>query len=74
MSISKDTIWLNTDDLFTVFRNYPTKAAMYKAIQRGTFPVKTFRIGNKIYADKAAVVEYFRRQRQDALSSLEASS
>ena len=74
MPISKDTIWLNSDELFTVFRNYPTKDAMYKAIQRGSFPVKTFRIGNKIYADKVAVVEYFRRQRESAMQALEASS
>lgn len=68
MPINKDTIWLNADELFTVFRNYPTKDAMYKAIQRGTFPVRTFKIGNKIYADKEGVIAFFRKQRQRALA------
>ena len=71
MTNDKPPYWLDVEDLLKVFRNY-SYDSMYKAIQRGTFPVRTFKLGKRLYADKEAVRQYFLRVRAEALRDLEA--
>lgn len=69
----KPPYWLDIDDLLKIFSNY-NKESLYKAIQRDVFPIKTFRLGKRIYADKEAVRRYFKRLRDEALRDLEETS
>lgn len=69
----KPPYWLDFEDLLKVFSNY-SRDALYKAIERGTFPVKTFRLGKRLYADKSAVRAYFRKMRDEAMQDLEETS
>lgn len=65
----KPHYWLDIDELLLIFSNY-NKESLYKAIQRGSFPVRTFKLGGRIYADKEAVRLYFKRLRDEALADL----
>jgi len=67
----KPVYWLDVDDLLTIFSNYNSRDALYKAVQRGTFPCPTFRLGTKIYADREVVKAYFKRLRDEGLRELE---
>jgi hypothetical protein len=58
--------WVNMDQLAVLFPAFKGKAGISVAIHRGTFPIHTFRLGGKRYADKEVVRDYFRKVRAEA--------
>lgn len=62
--------WLTLEDLQVVFPQYGSLQAMRNAISLGRFPVPTFNVGNRRYADVRVVREYFDRMKQEGLDEL----
>ncbi len=70
IKIHKDTYWLDVDQLLIVFPDIPNRHELYRRISRGTFPVKTFKVGKRRYADREAVRAFFRQMREEAIQEL----
>lgn len=70
----KMPFWLTMKDLLKVFPQYSSLASIRSACRRGTFPIPTFKVGNKRYADKEVVAEYFKQQRREGLAAVKATS
>lgn len=74
MPTGKDSMvpvhWLTVDDLMVIFPQYSSTQAIRNAISLGRFPVPTFNVGNRRYADKRVVREYFERLKQEGLEGL----
>ena len=49
---------------------YTNIASAHNAIRRGSFPVKTYKLGRTIVMDREGVREYFRRRRDEGLAAL----
>lgn len=57
--------WLTVEQLHAIFRNYPTVEALRAAIRRDRFPVPTFRVGRRTYAEQSVVRAYFLRMKRE---------
>jgi len=55
--------YFTLDEISELF-NYTNIGSCYNAIRGGRFPVKTFKVGRTIVADKAVVREFFRVERE----------
>lgn len=59
--------WADVDDLLKLFPSYKNRQAIYLSIHRGNFPVPTFRVGGRRYADKHVLKEFFLEKRREAI-------
>lgn len=57
-----ESLFLTAEELRLIFR-YPTIWAFYKSVERGSFPIPTYKIRGRIVADTAAVQRFFAEQR-----------
>lgn len=73
MSEERRSPYLWAEELRVLF-HYQSMDGLYRAIREKRFPVKTFKMANRIVADREAVKEYFRRQRAEALESVRGPS
>ncbi len=64
MHISSNELpYFYLDEIFELF-GYKTKRSAYVAIDRGCFPVPTYKMARRIVADREVVREFFRRERK----------
>lgn len=68
--------WLDIDDLLTLFPCYSSRDSIYVAIHRKNFPIPTFRVGGRLYADRDVVRKYFlqKKRESEAIQAQEESS
>jgi hypothetical protein len=59
------------DELLVLFPGYKNRQGIYMALYRDTFPVPTFKVGGKVFADKDVVKAYFRRLRKEGQELLD---
>lgn len=64
-----DHPWLEIETLVILFK-YKNRNSLYNAIYKGSFPVPTFRVGKRLYADKEVVKQYFRKKREESMRAL----
>jgi hypothetical protein len=65
--------WMNSGELAELFE-YSSRASFLKAARNGTLPIRTFRFGGRVFADRREVRAYFERQLREAQSELDESS
>jgi hypothetical protein len=63
-------LYVDADQLMQLFQ-YTNRRGFYNAVRNGKFPVATYKIGGKIYADVEVVREYFRRKRAEGMAALD---
>ncbi len=60
---------MNAHDL-TELWGYASVKVLYSAIERGTFPIPTFKHGRHVVADVEVVKAYFKKHREDGLKAV----
>jgi len=55
--------YFTLDEIYELF-GYTNRRSCYNAIRAGVFPVRTFKIGRTIVADREVVREFFRSERE----------
>ena len=55
--------YFTLDEIFELF-GYSSKRSAYVAIDRGCFPVPTYKVGRRIVADREVVRTFFARERE----------
>jgi hypothetical protein len=61
--------WIEIKDAAALFGM--TLPSMHNAIQRGTFPVHTYKLGKKRVIDRDVLAEFFENKRAEGLSQLD---
>ena len=68
--MTRDTV--SADDLVHLF-GYTSKASLYSAISRGTFPIPTYKMGKRRVAEREVVNTFFARHRDQGLAAMDAT-
>lgn len=71
--MSSELPYFLLDEIYELF-GYTNRRSAYNAIRLGRFPVRTYKIGRSIVADREVVREFFRREREAGAIHLQESA